>query len=148
MIGLKGYREFWEKTAHCIPHVTGVMPVTVDEEMAKKIKSLPLGSITLFWIPPNGEGAGLNLDNYREKNLCVVFVMKKYDPLRKGAYEVLEETQRVIEEVKSQIKSFCGRGCSPWRLSDNKIVTIPETKFFASFAGWSISFTIEDAWME
>lgn len=143
-MNLKAYREFWEAAMERIPEISGVMGVTVDEDMARKIRALPLGSRTLFWIPPNMEGQGSNVDNYREKNLCVVFVMEKYDPSRKEAMNVLEDTQETIERVKFYLMDSQRYGCAPLKLYDNRINTLPETKFFAGFAGWSIGFQLVD----
>ena len=40
----------------------------------------------------------LSADNVRENNLCVIFLMSKYDPQRKGAYET-DVYKRQHEEV-------------------------------------------------
>ena len=140
MIGLKDYRNYWEEVKERIPELTGAMGVTVDEDMAKRIKSLPLGSVTLFWLPPHASGSGRNVDVFKERNLCVVFVMEKYDPARKETMEVLEDTQLAIERVKELILDSQTSGCSPLKLDTFDLNTLPETKFFAGFAGWSIAF--------
>lgn len=140
MINLETYRDYWTELAGRIPELTGVCGVTVDENMAKRIQGLPLGSMTLFWLPPNAEGTGTNVDNYRDTDLCVVFVMEKYDPSRTGTIDVLIKTQRTIERVKALILDSQRCGCSPVRLWKTEITTLPETKFFAGFAGWSIAF--------
>lgn len=142
MIPLSDYREFWETVAGNVEEITGVIPVTVDENVAQKIKALPLGSVTLFWIAPSATGSGNNVDVYRERNQCVVFVMEKYDPARKDSLAVLESTQPVIEKVKDYIRAHSSNTCSAWILDGMRIDTIPETKFFANFAGWSVGFTI------
>lgn len=139
MIRLKDYSDYWEEVKNRIPEISGAMGVTVDEDMAKKIKALPVGSVTLFWLPPQAVGQGTT-DNYREEDLCVVFVMEKYDPSRKETMQVLEKTQLAIERVKALIIDSQHCGCSPVRLSRFDLSTLPETKFFAGFAGWSVAF--------
>lgn len=143
MIRLKDYREFWERVKESTPALTGVMPVTVDEDMARKIKALPQGSITLFWLPPNVEGSGVNVDNFQDINHCIAFIMEKYDPSRKETMTVLEETQEIIERIQAVVLGMSGSCQDPFILDSNdyKITILPETKFFASFAGWSIGFT-------
>lgn len=142
MIELKKYREFWEMVAEKIEDLSGVIPVTVDEEVAKKIKALPQDWATLFWIPPTAAGKGKNVDTFQERNQCIVFVMQKYDPARKDSLSVLEATQPIIEKVKEFLLAIGKMGCSPWMLEDMQLSTIPETKFFANFAGWSVGFSI------
>lgn len=141
MIRLNDYRDYWEEVKERIPELTDVMGVTVDEDMAGKIRALPLGSVTLFWLPPHASGMGLNVDAFKERNLCVVFVMEKYDPSRKGTMEVLESTQLAIERVKDLIIDSQTSECSPLILDSFDLNTMPETKFFAGFAGWSVAFS-------
>lgn len=140
MIRLNDYKNYWKELKRRVPDLTDVMPVTVDEDMAKKIKALPLGSVTLFWLPPQATGKGNNIDTFRERNLCVVFVMEKYDTSRRETMEVLENTQQAIERVKTLILDSQTTGCSPLRLESFDLSTLPETKFFAGFAGWSLAF--------
>ena len=66
MINLVAYREYWERAASRLDSVTGVLPVAVDKDMAKKIQALPTGSVTLFIIPPGGESESKNPDAFRE----------------------------------------------------------------------------------
>ena len=140
MIKLKKFREFWEQTAEKIPELTETMAVTVDENMAKKILSLKLGSTVLFWLPPSVEGNGVHVDAFEAKHLCVVFVMEKYDPSRKECIDVLESTQEIMEKLLNEILSSQWYGCRTLGLADLKISILPETKFFAGFAGWSMAF--------
>lgn len=142
MIRITDYKDYWEEVKKRIPELTGAMGVTVDEDMAKKIKALPLGSVTLFWIPPQATGSGQNVDAFKEKNLCVVFVMEKYDPARRETMNVLENTQLAIERVKELILDSQTSGCSPLKLDSYDLNTLPETKFFAGFAGWSVAFNV------
>lgn len=144
MTGLKELKWYWDEMVSRIPDITGAMAVTVDENMARRIQSLQLGTTTLFWLPPKGTGQGTNVDNYRDKELCVVFVMEKYDPSREDCIDVLGRTQQAIERVKALLLDSQRCGCSPVRLADMQIDTVAETKFFAGFAGWSIAFSTVD----
>lgn len=144
MISLTLYREYWERLAGRIEGISGVLPVTVDKSMGDKIKNLPKDSITLFILPPGAEGSG-NVDRFAEKNMCVVFLMAKYDPQRKSAFELLEETQPVIERVKSVMLADQAAGCPVMRIDVASIDTMPETELYGTFAGWSIAFNIKSA---
>lgn len=142
MINLLQYREYWERVAARLDSLTGVMPVAVDKDMGKKIQALPTGSVTLFILPPGGESESKNLDAFREANQCVVFVMEKYDPQRKTSFAALESSQKAIEEVKALMLDDLAAGCPVMRFDVSTLNTLPETEFFAGFAGWSIGFKI------
>lgn len=142
MINLLQYREYWERIADRLESVTGVLPVAVDKDMGKKIQALPTGSVTLFILPPGGESDSKNPDAFREANQCVVFVMEKYDPQRKTSFAALESSQKAIEEVKALMLDDLAAGCTVMRFDVSTLNTLPETEFFAGFAGWSIGFKI------
>lgn len=142
MINLVQYREYWERVAARLDSVTGVLPVAVDKDMGKKIQALPTGSVTLFILPPGGESDSKNPDAFREANQCVVFVMEKYDPQRKTAFAALESSQKAIEEIKTLMLDDLAAGCPVMRFDVSTLNTLPETEFFAGFAGWSIGFKI------
>ena len=142
MINLTAYKEYWERLAQRIPLITGVIPVTVDEAMAKRITSLQKGSVTLFVLPPAAESEAKNIDSFKEENECVVFVMEKYDPQRRETWSVLETSQTVVEELKSKMHDDLAAGCPLMRFDVSTLNTLPETQFFAGFAGWSVGFKI------
>ena len=80
MINIKVYREYWEGVQKRIPEIKKVLPVTIDEEMSKTIQGLSKEECpVLFILIPSGTGASLSADNVRENNLCVIFLMSKYD---------------------------------------------------------------------
>ncbi len=142
MIDLKEYREYWERAVGRLKSLSGILTVAVDKDMAKKIQSLPTGSVTLFVIPPGAESESRSVNAFRETNQCVVFVMEKYDPMRRSAFEVLESSQRAIEEIKQMMIEDMAAGCPVMRFDVSTLNTLPETEFFAGFAGWSIGFRI------
>ena len=112
MIDIKVYREYWEGVQKRIPEIKKVLPVTIDEEMSKTIQGLSKEECpVLFILIPSGTGASLSADNVRENNLCVIFLMSKYDPQRKGAYETIEEVQPVMERIKQMLIEDSATGC-------------------------------------
>lgn len=142
MIDLTLYREYWERMGRRVCSVTGVLPVTIDREMGKKIQALPTGSVTLFILPPGSESDSRNPDAFRESNQCVVFVMEKYDPQRKTSFAALESSQKAIEDVKALMLDDLSGGCPVMNFDVTTLNTLPETEFYAGFAGWSIGFKI------
>lgn len=142
MISLTQYREYWQGVAERIDGITDVLPVTIDKSMGEKIKGLPKGSTSLFILPPGAEGSG-EVDSFNEKNMCVVFLMAKYDPQRKTAFELLEETQPLIEKVKAVMLADQAAGCPVMRIEVSSIDTMPETELYGNFAGWSIGFNVK-----
>lgn len=143
MINLKEYRRYMERIPGRIPALTGMLPVTIDDDMAKKILDLPKDSITLFMLPPAAESIGKNADNYTESNECVIFVMVKYDPQRSDAISALELTQPVVDSIKNMMIADMSMGCGLIRLDVGSFTTLPETRFFAGYAGWSLGFKIK-----
>lgn len=142
MINLQEYKRYWQGVAKRLPEIREVMAVTVDEQMGKKILNLkPEQTPTLFFLPPTGEGTGSNADNFIENNLCVIFVMQRYDPQRSDTFDVLERTQPIIERVKALMLDDQAAGCPVMRFDVSSLNTLPETEFYRNFAGWSIGFT-------
>lgn len=142
MINLVQYREYWEGVARRVDSIAGVLPVTIDDQMGKKIQSLPPDSATLFVFPPLAQSDAKHVDNYKEVNKCVVFVMLKYDPQRRSSFNVLEQTQPIIDEVKSILLGDQRAGCPVMRVDAGSIETAPETELYGRFAGWSITFNV------
>lgn len=142
MISLTAYKKYWEDLARCVYGISDAMPVTVDEEMGKRLNNLKKDSVILFYLPPTSSGEG-NIDNFSENNLCVIFIMKKYDPQRETTFDVLAETQPIIETIKRTMLDDMNAGCSPLRIDITTLQTIPETEFYRSFAGWSVGFTVK-----
>ncbi|MCM1450672.1 MAG: hypothetical protein NC102_00215 [Clostridium sp.] len=142
MTSLARYREYWERMATRVDSIDGALPITLDEQMGKKIQSLPADSVTLFVLPPLAESVAKNADSFREVNKCVVFLMEKYDPQRRSSFDVLEETQPAIERVKKLMLLDQSAGCPVMRIDAGSIDTAPETELYGRFAGWSIGFNI------
>lgn len=142
MITLSDYRNYWERMAMRVPGITDTMAATIDDEMGRKIQNMKIGSVTLFYLPPAGQSDSADPDNFKEKNQCVIFVMEKYDPQRCRPFEVLESSQAHIEAIKSAMVGDMATGCHRLRFDLRSLNTMPETKFYAGFAGWSLGFNI------
>ena len=145
MINIKVYREYWEGVQKRIPEIKKVLPVTIDEVMSKTIQGLSKEECpVLFILIPSGTGASLSADNVRENNLCVIFLMSKYDPQRKGAYETIEEVQPVMERIKQMLIEDSATGCPVTKELDlTSLSTLPESGFYRTFAGWSLAFSFK-----
>lgn len=142
MVNLKEYREFWEDVANVVDEITSLLPVTIDDQMGKKIQGLPKNSVTLFMFPPVSESTARTADNYGEKNNCVIFLLEKFDPLRSTSFEILEKTQPALDRVKALLVKKLGAPCSPMKLDVSSIEIAPETELYGTFAGWSIAFNL------
>ena len=144
MIQLSNYRSYWEGVAGRVEGLTATMGVTVDDDMGPALQDIAPEVTTLFWIVPNAQThRGSDVDNYSEDNICVIFVMKKYDRQRVRAVEALEAVQPVIERVKQMIIDDMAAGCPALAgLDIASLSTIPETGFYGDFAGWSLGFKI------
>ncbi len=68
--------------------------------------------------------------------------MAKYDPQRCNSFDVLEQTQPIIDEVKSVLLNDQRAGCPIMRVEADSIDTAPETELYGRFAGWSIAFNV------
>lgn len=126
MINLTEFRLYWEGIAARIDSITGVLPVTIDREMGKKIQSLPAGSVTLFVFPPLADSTAHTPDAFRESNRCVVFVMKKYNPAKESSFELLEQTQPGAEAIKGCLLNDSHESCRPFRIDISSVETAPE----------------------
>lgn len=140
MINLAQFREYWQSVADRLDSVTGILPITIDKEMGKKIQALPVDSLTLFIFPPLADSTNNNPDAFRESNQCVVFVMKKYNSMKESAFNLLEQTQPVAEAVKNCLLEDQREPCPAFTIDVASIETAPETELYGTFAGWSIAF--------
>ena len=145
MIDLKIYREYWEGVQKRIPGIKKILPVTIDEEMSKTIQGISKDDCpVLFILIPSATGNSTSADNIQENNLCVVFLMDKYDPQRKGAYQTIEEVQPVMEQIKRILIEDSATDCPVISKIDlTSLSTLPESGFYRTFAGWSLAFSFK-----
>jgi len=144
MVDLKEYGEYWKNIPNRLPAITRVMGVTVDEEMGPRLQRIKAGEITLFYIVPSAQAdKDSDADGYTEENLCVLFLMMKYDPQRTDVVETLATVQEVMEELKAMLMDDYATNCHTLAgLKVPSLSTIPETGFYGNFAGWSLGFTL------
>ncbi|MDE5750106.1 MAG: hypothetical protein K2H87_04985 [Duncaniella sp.] len=143
MINLADYRRYIESVARTVPGIKSVVPLSVDASMADRVGSVSEDdSPTLFFLVPSAEGKG-STDAWKEENLCVIFVMKRFNPRVSTSFDALVETQPLVEAVKSALFDGDYDGCRPLGVDAGTLSTIPETEFFGDWAGWSVAFTAE-----
>lgn len=145
MVNLQQYEAYWAGIQQRMPAIASVQMVTLDAEMGKQIQGLAKDQLpALFVIIPNSQGKSRDVDNIREQNLCVVFVMDKSDPQRRKAYQVQKELQPVIEELKTLMIDDKATGCLMLQDLDlTSLSTIPESGLYSVFAGWSLGFNFD-----
>ena len=84
----------------------------------------------------------MNVDAYEEKNEGVVFLGKKYDPQRGGAYACIESVQPVISEIRDMMMEDMASGCPVLGTLDiDSIRIVPVSAWYNVLAGWMIDFT-------
>lgn len=142
MINLAAYRGYMQSVVEVIPEISGILPVTIDKDMGKRIQSLPADSVTLFLFPPMAESTTRRVDAYSEENRCVIFLMKKFNPMKTHPFDVLEEVQPTMERVKSLLVADTHSQCPTFSIDVSSIETAPETELYGTFAGWSLGFNI------
>lgn len=140
MINLKDFRNYWEQMLTRVPELRSVEMISVEANMANKVSKIDADRTpTLFYMPPTASAMG-DADAWREENKCVIFIMQKYNPNRQTSAEVLEQVQPVVEAVKRLLVQDAGVPCLLPRINAASIDTLPETEFFANWAGWSVAF--------
>ena len=141
MVNLQKYIEFCRGLAERIPGIKSAMLVTTEQGMADRIARIPEAETPLLLVlPPIAKVSASNPDAVREVNSAVVFVMQKFNQRDSTAAEVLIESQRAAEEFKNLLIRETARPCGAFSLEPDTIDIMPETEFFASWAGWSIGF--------
>ena len=143
MIKISQLRNFMESLVADLPGLTGAALLAIEANMAKKIGAYSEGDTVLFYLAPSAEGKMKNYDAYSEKNMMVLFVMRKYSPLKTSVDSVLEEHQQVLEEVKEMILELGRYGCSFMKPDLSSVSILPETDLFANWVGWSLAFQAE-----
>lgn len=147
MISLKKYRRYWTGMVERVPKLYTAQPLTIEKNMADTVAAIPMEKTpALFYLAPTAEGDG-GPDSFLEQNMCVIFIMAKYDPRKLTSAAVLEEVQPVAEAVKARIVEDAGVACLFMHVDVSSISTVPETEFFGNWAGWSIGFTATSAQM-
>lgn len=98
MVNIKEYREYWEQYKERIPEIKEVVPLTVEQDISKKVQNIKTGDLVLFMLVPEVKTEGENADNYSDKNEAVIVLAGKHDPQRGGSYQrsrIYSRTSRV-----------------------------------------------------
>lgn len=145
MVDLQEYEDYWNSICERVPEIKKVVPATFEPDMGNLVQGLKREELpALFFIIPNAQGKGRDVDNLSESNLCVILIMDKTDPQRKKAYQVQKEMQPIVEKVKRLIQKDKAAGCHLFRDLDlSSLSTIPEAGFYSVFAGWSVGFQLD-----
>jgi len=142
MVDIKDYREYWEQYKERIQGISDVVPLTVDQDISKMVQDIRKDKMVLFMLVPETKGSGVNVDAYEEKNEGVVFLGKKYDPQRGGAYACIESVQPVISEIRDMMMEDMASGCPVLGTLDiDSIRIVPVSAWYNVLAGWMIDFT-------
>ncbi len=144
MFALSVLRRYWDNVAAEIEGIAQAVPLTLEATMADKVRAVgEADSPVIFWLVPSAEGRG-DIDAVNDENLCVVFVMKRYNPRTSSSFEALELTQPAAEALRRRILDDARRPCHFLHAVASTVTIIPETEFFGNWAGWSIAFSAKD----
>ena len=144
MVNVKEYREYWEQYKERIPEISEVVPMTVEQDISKKVQGIKANSLVLFMLVPEVKTDGQTVDDYEHKNEGVVILAGKFDPQRGGSYPCIEEIQPIIELVRDSMLEDMGQGCPVLgRIKVNSIKMVPVSTWYNVLAGWMIDFTFE-----
>lgn len=144
MVNISDYRAYWEQYKTRIPAIREVIPLTVEQDISKKVQTIGSGELVLFMVVPEVKTDGENIDNFADKNEGVIFVGKKHDPQRGGSYSCIEELQPVIKDVRDYMLEDMGLGCPVLgKIDINSIRMVPVSTWYNVLAGWMIDFTFE-----
>lgn len=140
MIWIDELALYWEQMAERVDDIAKAVGITVDENMGKEIDRQVSRGIQLFYLPPSADMSG-GVDTCRDRNVCLIFVMDDADVQREGVMAVLARTQRTVLKVRDCLLADRSAGCHVMKIEPQTISIMPETSFYRSYVGWSMSFT-------
>ena len=144
MVNVKEYREYWELYKERIPEIKEVVPMTVEQDMSKKVQDIKSGDLVLFMLVPEVKTEGENADNYSDKNEAVIVLAGKHDPQRGGSYQRIEDIQPYIESIRGYLMEDMAQWCPVLgRVDLSSIRMIPVSTWYNVLAGWMLDFTFE-----
>lgn len=145
MVNLVKYKEYWQRLPERVTGIGNVTFVTTSEDFGKIVQAMSPASLPMLWVlVPQSRSSGTTVDSFKERTVCVVFLMTKYDPQRKNEYDELAYIQYIIEEIKETMMNDVAGGCHILRSIDPQSVqTLPETEVYKTLVGWSISFVLD-----
>lgn len=142
MILIENYEKYWESVLERLPFIKKLDFINDAKDMSEAIQDLKKEQMPMLFVTvPSGDGDG-DVDNSREKNIALLFLMSKYDSQGKSkAYSIQKELQPAFEALKELMKEDSADTCSPMaRLEFDSMHSDPESKLYSDFSGWSLSF--------
>lgn len=95
MVNVKEYREYWEQYKERIPEISEVVPMTVEQDISKKVQGIRANSLVLFMLVPEVKTDGQSVDDYEHKNEGVVILAGKFDPQREDPTSASRRYSRI-----------------------------------------------------
>jgi len=148
MIGVKKYKDFWDNIVNYIAGITLVKIVANEKELEKFLRDLEDKEVVLIAVIPSSDTDFLNLDNKKEDDNSVVYILKKSNQSDMTEDELLtlrDDTQAQITNLKKKLYNMvCDTDSedSFTRMARKLIPsfhTDPEYDYLGC-NGWSISF--------
>lgn len=70
MVDLQEYEDYWNGICERVPEIKKVVPATFEPDMGNLVQGLKREELpALFFIIPNAQGKGRDVDNISESNL-------------------------------------------------------------------------------
>ena len=148
MIGVKTYKSFWDYLKTYISGITTVKIVADEKELEKFLRELADKEVVLIAVIPSSDTDYSNLDNKKEDDNSVVYILKKSNQSDMTEAELLtlrDDTQVQITALKKKLYDMaCDTDSvdSYTKLARRMVPafhTDPEYDYLGC-NGWSISF--------
>lgn len=144
MVPIRQFKSYFETFKTAIYGINTFLLVTKEDDFAAKIKNInPEDFPAMIVVIPSADGNSQNVDNYKDKNTSVAYVLTKTDPISTTDDEklsILETNQQIIEMVKEKMISDASvPGHMLYRLDLNSLHTDPEYNYMGC-NGWSLGF--------
>lgn len=146
MIRIKDLRTYAESLLQRVCAIRSITLVNVDKEMSEALRRMNTSDFpALFVVVPSAEDDSTYPDNVAERSQCLLFLLDRADSQRqrRSQLQILEDTQEPVEALKCILRADAGRPCH-FMSGLRNLSTHPETGLYTDYAGWSVSFYIDE----
>ena len=149
MIKLDVYKGYWLDVKARINGLSRVILVRSEDELRDKIKALANKEIFLVVVIPSTDTDSLDLDNIRERETCIVYLLIKVARANQTEFDVEGDLMFTQDKI-SMIKNFMladAQNCEhPYhsllkQIAFSSMHTDPEYNYLGC-DGYSLSFTL------
>jgi len=147
MVSPKILKTYFLTYMQRVSGITHVFCLVKEEEIQKRLKSIPIKSIALVIIVPSFDSKAPDRDNIREECQLLMMLVKRIDRKDDTEDSYLDVLDEMTDKLKLVKKCMLDDKRNPQNimrhLSADGIHTDPEIDFHGCF-GWSMSFFMKD----